>query len=237
MDRDRGDVVGREPRRGTRAARRGGSGRRRHAAGLSVNTWIADAPISAARSAALTMPSPSGRWAPIRRPFASIGRRVSGGRARGSRPRLAAHGRGDLLAGLRALVDQTPAADRGEAGQPARGRGVARGRAAPAPAHDPASPGGPGRGGARRGAHGHARGCSARGWTGWGSWAGRSRRWRRRRPVGRSVTRASGRTMASRSTPRSPAWTSHATRRRPCAPTSSTAGSRRSRPRARSATS
>ena len=51
--------------------------RRCHEVGLSVKTWSADAPISAARSAAFTMPCPSGRCAPSRRPFGSIGRRVA----------------------------------------------------------------------------------------------------------------------------------------------------------------
>ena len=76
MDRERGDAVTREaiPERRQLQRRRG---RRRHEVGLSLKTWSADAPISAARSAALTMPCPSGRWAPSRRPFGSIGRRVA----------------------------------------------------------------------------------------------------------------------------------------------------------------
>ena len=50
----------------------GRAARRRHVAGLSVNTWSADAPISAARFAAQTMPLPSARWAPSGAPFGSI---------------------------------------------------------------------------------------------------------------------------------------------------------------------
>ena len=50
------------------AARSGGSARRRQAVGLSAKIWIALAPISCARSTALTIPAPSGRWAPRRRP-------------------------------------------------------------------------------------------------------------------------------------------------------------------------
>ena len=50
----------------------GGAARRRQAVGLSANTWSASAPISCARSTALTMPRPSGRWAPRRRPSGSI---------------------------------------------------------------------------------------------------------------------------------------------------------------------
>ena len=46
----------------------GGSVRRRHDVGLSAKTWSARAPMTRARSTALTIPSPSGRWAPSRRP-------------------------------------------------------------------------------------------------------------------------------------------------------------------------
>ena len=50
----------------------GGAVRRRHAVGLSEKIWIASAPISCARSTAFTIPVPSGRWAPRRRPSGSI---------------------------------------------------------------------------------------------------------------------------------------------------------------------
>ena len=72
MDRDRRDVVAPRGGPGTPAARPAAAARRRHAVGLSTKTWIALAPISWARSTALTMPLPSGRWAPRRRPSGSI---------------------------------------------------------------------------------------------------------------------------------------------------------------------
>ena len=50
----------------------GGAARRRQAVGLSAKIWSAVAPISCARSTALTMPRPNGRWAPRRRPSGSI---------------------------------------------------------------------------------------------------------------------------------------------------------------------
>ena len=90
-------------------------GRRCHEVGLSLKTWSADAPISAARSAALTMPCPSGRCAPRRRPFGSIGRRVAErvvrmGRIRRHVDREAGRSRLRSMdadcSGLRALVDQ-----------------------------------------------------------------------------------------------------------------------------------
>ena len=69
---------------------------------MSVNTWIASTPIAAARSAARSMPWPRGRWAPRRRPFASIGRKRTGAAAA---PTYTGDVDADLLAGLRALVD------------------------------------------------------------------------------------------------------------------------------------
>jgi hypothetical protein len=56
----------------------GGAARRFQAVGLSPKIWSAVAPISAARSAALTIPLPSGRWAPRRRPSGSIRAIVAG---------------------------------------------------------------------------------------------------------------------------------------------------------------
>ena len=58
---------------------RGGAARRRQAVGLSEKTWIVVAPMVRARSAALTMPCPSARWTPMRRPpRAARGSRVTG---------------------------------------------------------------------------------------------------------------------------------------------------------------
>ena len=54
------------------AARPAARRRRRQAVGLSAKIWSASAPISCARSTALTMPAPRGRWAPRRRPSGSI---------------------------------------------------------------------------------------------------------------------------------------------------------------------
>src|SRR5437899_10268787 len=55
-----------------------GAARRFHAVGLSPKIWMAVAPISAARSAAFTIPSPTGRWARRRRPSGSIRAIVAG---------------------------------------------------------------------------------------------------------------------------------------------------------------
>ena len=67
MDRDRPDIelgdAGPELRQ-----LGGGSVRRRQDVGLSAKTWRARAPMTRARSTALTIPSPSGRCAPSRRP-------------------------------------------------------------------------------------------------------------------------------------------------------------------------
>ena len=51
---------------------RGGAARRRQAVGLSLKTWSVSSPISWARSTARTIPWPSGRWAPTRRPSGSM---------------------------------------------------------------------------------------------------------------------------------------------------------------------
>src|SRR6476646_6486622 len=74
-----------------------GSARRCQAVGLSQKTWRAVAPISAARAAAFTIPSPIGRWAPSRRPSGSMAAILAGGHLLGSpddgpatRPGLAA---------------------------------------------------------------------------------------------------------------------------------------------------
>ncbi len=56
------------------SASAGGFARRRQAVGLSVKICSAVAPISLARSTARTIPLPSGRWAPRRRPSGSIRR-------------------------------------------------------------------------------------------------------------------------------------------------------------------
>ena len=78
MDGERRDLRPRPAARGTRAISGDGSARRRQAVGLSLKIWSAVAPISAARSAALTMPSAEARWAPRRRPSGSIARHRSG---------------------------------------------------------------------------------------------------------------------------------------------------------------
>ena len=192
MDRERGDAVAGEPLPERRQLARG-RGRRRHEVGLSLKTWSADAPISAARSAALTMPCPSGRCAPSRRPFGSIGRRVAervvpersarcrrvvperagaavrqAGRPLG--PRLAGMD-ADLLTGLRALVDQHRLRIVGPAGRrPGRSRDPRR-RAAAALAPGSQAARGP-RARRPRGAScrtGPARSACA--WTASGSWA------------------------------------------------------------------
>ena len=82
----------------------GGAARRRHAVGLSAKTWSASAPISCARSTALTMPRPSGRWAPRRRPSGSIRGMVR--RGCGATPWVGRSGAGGTSAvgTMRALV-------------------------------------------------------------------------------------------------------------------------------------
>ena len=104
VDRERGDPVAVEAvAEGRQLA--GRRSRRRHDVGLSLNTWSAEAPIAAARSAARTMPGPRGRWAPSRRPFGSIHPKTSrdgparppAARAPGARPMT----RGDGLRDLR----------------------------------------------------------------------------------------------------------------------------------------
>ena len=72
VDGDRPDVeLGQAgPERGLLARRL--DCRRRQAVGLSPKIWSASAPISWARSTALTIPPPRVRWAPSRRPSGSI---------------------------------------------------------------------------------------------------------------------------------------------------------------------
>ena len=67
MDRDRPDPLAAQYAMNSSASG-GGSGRRRHAVGLSLKIWSARAPICLDRRAARSSPCPTPRWSPTQAP-------------------------------------------------------------------------------------------------------------------------------------------------------------------------
>ena len=87
-----------------------GSARRRQAVGLSVKICSASAPISWARSTAFTIPPPSGRWAPSRRPSGSMAAIVRCGACPTPRCRRGLHGQDDRVVHPRRTAHDHPGA-------------------------------------------------------------------------------------------------------------------------------